>query len=69
MLPLQMDREYTWIVTFAALCSVPGVFVLTKELGLTGAALALLAVEVCITAAFALVVRRRLGVSALFFDH
>jgi PST family polysaccharide transporter len=69
MLPLQMDREYTWIVTLAALCSVTGVFVLTKEFGLAGAALALVAVEICIAAAFALVVHRRVGVTALFFDH
>jgi O-antigen/teichoic acid export membrane protein len=64
-----MDREYTWIVTLAALCSVTGVFVLTKEFGLAGAALALVAVEICIAAAFALVVHRRVGVAALFFGH
>jgi polysaccharide transporter, PST family len=69
MLPLQMDREYAWIVTLAALCGVIGVFVLTKEFGLAGAALALVAVEICIAAAFALVIHRRVGVAALFFDH
>ena len=69
MLPLQMDREYTWIVTLAALCSVIGVSVLTKEFGLAGAALALVAVEICIAAAFGLVVHRRVGVAALFFGH
>lgn len=69
MLPLRMDREYTWIVTFAALCSVTGVFVLTKEFGLAGAALNLLIVEICMVAAFALTVHRRIGVLAVFFDH
>jgi PST family polysaccharide transporter len=69
MLPMRMDREYTWIVSVAALCSVIGVFVLTKTFGLAGAAFDLLAAEICIAAAFALVVHRRLGVSSLFFGH
>jgi PST family polysaccharide transporter len=69
MLPLRMDREYTWIVTLGALCSVSGTFVLTKEFGLAGAALNLLVVEICMAAAFALTVNRRIGVLTLFFDH
>jgi PST family polysaccharide transporter len=69
MLPLQMDREYTWIVTLAALWSVTGGFVLTKTFGLVGASFGLLIVEICIAAAFALFVHRRVGVLALFFDH
>jgi polysaccharide transporter, PST family len=69
MLPLQMDREYVSIVTVAALCGVCGIFVLTSEWGLLGAAFALLAVEMCIALSFALVVWRRCGISAVVLRY
>jgi PST family polysaccharide transporter len=69
MLPLRMDREYTWVVTSAALLGVTGVFVLTYQLGLPGAALAMVAVETYVAVAFATIVQCRISILSLFFKH
>jgi polysaccharide transporter, PST family len=69
LLPLGMDREFTWVVSSAALLGVTGLFVLTHDLGLTGAALTMLIVESYVTVALAILVRRRISIASLFFKH
>ena len=67
MLPLRMDREYTWVVFYAAMLAPISAFVFTWLLGLTGAALTLLLVEIYVTVSFAIVVHQRIDILSLFF--
>lgn len=67
MIPLHMDREYTRVVVSAALLGFTGVFILTYKLGLQGAALGMLGVEMYVTLAFAIIVQRRKSILSLFF--
>ena len=69
MLPLHMDREYTYVVTLAALLGVTGGFLLTHQLGLPGAAFAMLANETCVTVAFAIIVQRQTNIVSLFLKR
>jgi PST family polysaccharide transporter len=67
MIPLHMDREFMWIVISAALFGITGLIILMKTLGLTGAALAMLAVEIYVTVAFAIAVQKRVSILSFFF--
>jgi PST family polysaccharide transporter len=67
MIPLQMDREFMWIVISAALIGVTGLLILMKLLGLTGAALAMLAVEIYVAVTFAIAVQKRVSILSFFF--
>jgi O-antigen/teichoic acid export membrane protein len=69
LLPLYMDREFTWVVVSAALFGVTGLSILTYVLGLSGAALAILAVEMYVTIALAMIVQRRMSILSLFFKR
>jgi O-antigen/teichoic acid export membrane protein len=69
LLPLHMDREFTWVFVSAALFGVAGLFLLTHELGLRGAALAMLAVEIYVSLVLAIIVQRRMSILSLFFRH
>jgi Na+-driven multidrug efflux pump len=51
----------------ASLFGIVGVFILTYEIGLRGAALGMLGVELYVATAFAIVVQRRRSVLSLFF--
>lgn len=66
MIPLHMDRQFMWIVISAALLGASGVVVLMKHFGLNGAALGMLAVEIYVTVAFAIVVQQRESILSLF---
>ncbi len=67
MIPLHMDREFMWIVISAALFGITGLFILMKTVGLIGAALAMLAVEIYVTVVFAIAVQKRVSILAFFF--
>jgi polysaccharide transporter, PST family len=67
MIPLHMDPEFMWIVISAALVGLTGLFILMKTLGLTGAALAVLAVEIYVTVVFAIAVQKRVSILSFFF--
>jgi len=67
LIPLGMDRQFMWIVISAALFGVAGIFVLMNRLGLAGAALAMLTVEIYVTVAFAIAVQTRRSISSFFF--
>jgi O-antigen/teichoic acid export membrane protein len=69
MLPLRMDREYTWVVASAALLGMTGISASAHHFGLPGAALMLTAVETFVTVAFAIIVQRRMSLLSLFFKH
>jgi len=69
MLPLHMDREYTRIVMLAALFGVTSMFFLTHKLGLRGAALGMLGVEMYVAGAFAVALQRRKSILSLFFKY
>jgi PST family polysaccharide transporter len=68
MIPLHMDREFMWIVLSAAFLGITGVFILMKTLGLTGAALAMLAIEIYVTVLFVIAVRKRVSIWSFFFE-
>ena len=68
MIPLHMDRQFMWVVVSAAVLGITGVFVLMNKLGLAGAALAMLAVEIYVTVAFAIFVQQRKSIVSLFFN-
>jgi PST family polysaccharide transporter len=67
LIPLGMDREFMWIVISAALFGVAGSFVLMNRLGLAGAALCLLTVEIYVTVAFVIAVQKRKSILSFFF--
>lgn len=67
MIPLHMDRAFMWIVISAALFGITGLFILMKTLGLTGAALSMLAIEIYVTVAFAIAVQQRVSILSFFF--
>lgn len=67
LIPLGMDRQFMWIAISAALFGVTGIFILMDMLGLVGAALAMLGVEIYVTVAFAVAVQRRKSILSLFF--
>jgi O-antigen/teichoic acid export membrane protein len=69
MLPLHMDGEYTNVVSLAALFGVASVFFLTHKLGLRGAALGMLGVEMYVAASFAVILHRRKSILSLFFKY
>ncbi|MBI1869047.1 MAG: oligosaccharide flippase family protein [Methylocystis sp.] len=69
LLPLHMDRQYTWVVSSAAVLGVTGLFALTYAGGLPGAALTMLVVESYVAVAFAALVQRRMSVLSLFFKR
>jgi O-antigen/teichoic acid export membrane protein len=69
MLPLRMDREFTWVVASAALFGPLGLFLMTYDFGLHGAALATVGVELYVGLALAIIVRRRVSIFSLFFKH
>jgi len=69
MLPLHMDREYTWVVTSAALLGITGGFLLTHQLGPPGAAFATLVSETYVTVAFAIIVQRQTNIMSLFLKR
>lgn len=68
MIPLHMDRAFMWIVISAALLGITGYLVLMNTFGLTGAALAMLAIEIYVTVAFAVAVQRRVSILSFFFE-
>jgi PST family polysaccharide transporter len=67
MIPLHMDRKFMWIVISAALFGITVLFILMKTLGLTGAAFAMLGVEIYVTVAFAIAVQKRVSILSFFF--
>jgi O-antigen/teichoic acid export membrane protein len=67
LIPLGMDRQFMWIVISAALFGVAGLFVLMNKLGLPGAALAMLTIEIYVTVAFAVAVQKRKSILSFFF--
>jgi hypothetical protein len=67
MIPLHMDRKFRWIVISAALFGITVLFILMKTLGLTGAAFAMLGVEIYVTVAFAIAVQKRVSILSFFF--
>jgi PST family polysaccharide transporter len=67
LIPLGMDRQFMWIVISAALFGVTGLFILMNRLGLAGAALAMLTVEIYVTVAFAIAVQKRKSILSFFF--
>jgi polysaccharide transporter, PST family len=67
LIPLGMDRQFMWIVISAALFGVTGLFILMNRLGLPGAALAMLAVEIYVAVAFAIAVQKRKSILSFFF--
>ncbi|MFY9839855.1 MAG: oligosaccharide flippase family protein, partial [Xanthobacteraceae bacterium] len=67
MIPLHMDREFMWIVISAAVFGIAGLFILMKTLGQTGAALALLAVEIYVTVVFAIALQKQVSILSFFF--
>jgi len=69
MLPLHKDREYTWVVTSAALLGITGGFLLTHQLGPPGAAFATLVSETYVTVAFAIIVQRQTNIMSLFLKR
>jgi PST family polysaccharide transporter len=69
MLPLRMDREFTWVVTSAALFGLSGLFLMAYDFGLPGAALAMVAAELYVGVALAMMVRRRMSIFSLFFKY
>lgn len=66
LIPLGMDRQFMWIVISAALFGVAGIFILMNTLGLAGAALAMLTVEIYVTIAFAIAVKKRKSILSFF---
>jgi polysaccharide transporter, PST family len=69
MLPLRLDRQFAWVMTFAALCGLGMVFLMTSKFALAGAASVTLTIEICITIAFAMVIQRRQNVLSLFLER
>jgi PST family polysaccharide transporter len=67
MIPLHMDREFMCIVISAAVFGLTGLFIVMKTLGLTGAALAMLGVEIYVTVACAIAVQKRVSILSFFF--
>ncbi len=67
MLPLHMDREYTVVVGSAAVLGVTALYSLSWMFDLVGAGMAMVAVEIYVTIAFAVVVQRRTSILSLFF--
>ena len=66
LIPLGMDRQFMWIVISAALFGVAGIFILMNTLGLAGAAFAMLTVEIYVTIAFAIAVKKRKSILSFF---
>jgi len=55
-------------VISAALLGITGYLVLMNTFGLTVAALAMLAIEIYVTVAFAVAVQRRVSILSFFFE-
>lgn len=66
LIPLGMDRQFMWIVISAAVFGIAGIFILMNRLGLAGAALANLTVEIYVTVAFAIAVQKRRSILSFF---
>ena len=66
LIPLGMDRQFMWIVISAAVFGIAGIFILMNRLGLAGAALANLTVEIYVTIAFAIAVQKRRSILSFF---
>jgi PST family polysaccharide transporter len=66
MIPLRMDGYLTMVVTSAAVLGVAGMFVLTNLLGLEGAGLTVLLVEIFVTTSMIIILRKRMKVMSLF---
>ena len=66
MMPLRMDGHVASVVTSAAVLGVATMFALTSLLGLAGAGLSVLLVELFVTGAMALILQRRMNVMKLF---
>ena len=67
MLPDDMERELSWIVTGAGLIGIPLLVAMTVAFGQVGAAWSYVIVETGVTLAMAIVVRRRHALLSLFF--
>lgn len=67
MMPLNMDRQVSWVVTSAAVLGIAIMFLLTSVLALKGAALTMLVVECYVTLAMGVLLGRRLNIMYLFF--
>jgi PST family polysaccharide transporter len=67
MLPLNMDRHVTSILTAAAIIGLTGLYGFTKLYGLVGAGLSILLVQSFVTFTMIIILRRRMRVLSLFF--
>ena len=67
MMPLNMDRQVSWVVTSAAVLGVVSMLVLSSIFTLKGAGLSMLIVESYVTVAMGILLGRRLNIMYLFF--
>lgn len=66
MLPLNMDRHVTFVLSFAAAIGISGLFVLSKFFGIFGAGLTVLLVQSFVTFTMFMILRGRMRVISLF---
>ena len=66
MIPMRMDRHLTFVVTTAACLGVASMFVLSSLLGLEGAGLTVLLVEIFVAVTMGIILQRRMSVMSLF---